>query len=290
MKIETADRTAAEKPAQPPRKKSPWETAPDFAALVAELFPKLIARAAPTAPLPGVSPKPAQPGTIEEALVKLTASGPTPVASPPVAPVAEAPAVEAVSEDAAPIDVSALPPVDEPTPELPEISVPVPVPAHVSIETAAPMPLPVVIDLPPPRPQTSTIPIAVAPPPPIAEVAPIDFDEDFMPVRDGHIGRASASITVGEGAERVNLRITADSQDVRVHAVTATPEAALQLQRGASELASSLARHGLNLANLSADSGGRGSREAPETAGDRELLEAEEIEETLIAAGVRAVI
>jgi hypothetical protein len=288
-------------------KKLPWETAADFSALVAELFPRLIARAAPTAPLLGNSPKPSFPGSIEEAIVALTNQ---PVAMPAPVPVTEAAteseaatggetATETATDDrGGKISLEGLEPVDEEQlPEIPlparvHMSAPQPVIATVTADIPAPLPLPL-IDLPAQRQPAITIPIAVAPPPPISEVAPLDFDEDFLPVRDGHIGRASASITVGDGAERVNLRITADSQDVKVHAVTATPEVAREFQRNAPELAASLAKHGLNLSNLSADAGGQRSSgtDHPENNNQHETADDEDHETShVVAAGVRAVI
>jgi Flagellar hook-length control protein FliK len=290
------------------RKPSPWETAPDFSSLIGQLVPKQIARTAPTAPMPGNAPRPVAPASIEEAVLALATqmgAAALPEAPAPAAAQAdeagealELPAVEIPTEAHA-LDVSELPPVEDelPSDEIVELA------KQAVSQSAAPLP-----DLqaapPPEMPALPAVELLVRPPPsvppplpalsppPVMAASSLDFDEDFLPVREAHFGRTSASITVGEGADQISLKITADSQDVKVHAVVATAETAQQLQRGAGELAQELARHGLNLSGLSADASGTGRHqgEAGEP-GDAESVESlSDLESPFIDAGVRAVI
>src|SRR5262249_34293597 len=89
------------------------------------------------------------------------------------------------------------------------------------------------------------VPVA-APEPPAPIVAP-----EPLPER-GHIGTQHAEVTIGDGDDRLSLRITATQNQIRVQAVAATAEMANAMHRGGDELREALARHGLELSDWNA--------------------------------------
>ncbi len=93
---------------------------------------------------------------------------------------------------------------------------------------------------------TASAPVQrAAPTRPTTPTAPTHTDTD--PATRGHIGANSAEITVGEGADRVTLRIAATHHTVRVEALAASPEMQSALKGDQSQLRDQLARHGLDL-------------------------------------------
>lgn len=117
-------------------------------------------------------------------------------------------------------------------------------------------------------------PIATAREPRVAEAAPPLPDPtagiearlraaelDPTPVT-GHIHAGKANLVVGEGAERVTLRISAESHRVKVEA-TVPSDLATSFREHKAELDASLKRHGLDLAGFSTNQDGAGSRELP---------------------------
>jgi hypothetical protein len=78
-------------------------------------------------------------------------------------------------------------------------------------------------------------------------------DDDAL--RRAHLGAQRAELVVGEGDERISLRVIADAHHVRVEAAAASPALAQALTAGTGELRAELARHGLALAAFIAESG-----------------------------------
>ncbi|HWE31229.1 MAG TPA: hypothetical protein VHB97_24650 [Polyangia bacterium] len=85
---------------------------------------------------------------------------------------------------------------------------------------------------------------------PVRATAPVE------PVVVPHSTSARASITVGEGADRIALTIAASAHHVRVQAAAASDAMASQLSNNAGSLRDALAGHGLTLAELNTGSAG----------------------------------
>jgi hypothetical protein len=81
---------------------------------------------------------------------------------------------------------------------------------------------------------------------------PPDADVDAAPER-GHIGTAKAEVVIGEGADKLSVRISAAGNQVRVEAAAASAGMALMIQRSSEELRAALSRHGLELRELGSD-------------------------------------
>jgi hypothetical protein len=85
--------------------------------------------------------------------------------------------------------------------------------------------------------------------PQVRAAAPVE-----IPQPPQHTGSARASITVGEGDDRVALQIAAHGAHVRVTASTASQQLANELNRDAGELREALRQHGLSLTEMHAGS------------------------------------
>jgi hypothetical protein len=83
--------------------------------------------------------------------------------------------------------------------------------------------------------------------PKVHAAAPIE-----LPQPPHHSGSARASITVGEGDDRVALHISTNGGHVRVTAAAASQQLANEMNRDAGDLRESLRQHGLDLAELHA--------------------------------------
>lgn len=91
---------------------------------------------------------------------------------------------------------------------------------------------------------TAPEPEAAAPP------SPPPHEVDAVPER-GHIGSAKAEVVIGEGQDKLAVRITAMGNQVRVEAAAASAGLAFAIQRSSEELRAALSRHGLELSELS---------------------------------------
>ena len=76
-----------------------------------------------------------------------------------------------------------------------------------------------------------------------------------MPLIRGHFGRERAEIVVGQGAERVSLRLAWDQQGLRVEAVVGTKTLAAALVASTNELRAALERRGITLHQFSVRGG-----------------------------------
>jgi len=153
------------------------------------------------------------------------------------------------------------------------------------IEVPEPIELPVPVDLAEPaleldlsdaleapaKPQHPIVLVAepLPLPAPVERQAPVAATEAARPIPvlelveepKGRIGPAVADITIGDGDDRVDLRIATHGPHVHVTAVAETAQMTA-LRDGASELAASLARHGLSL-DLATSDRRRSPQDAP---------------------------
>ncbi len=238
--------------------------------------------------MPDPQPKAQTPATIDDAAV--------PAAKPPASDAvaaAGAPKISAKSRSNGSVPASDAVTVTKMT----VIEAPRAVEVRPSAATvAAPAPAAMTPTNLPPHVHT---PKPAAAEPPSAGPATSTTAPDWSAPR-GHIGNAHAEIVVGEGADRVTLRITAAHHSVRVEALATSPELSLALQNSHAELRSQLSRHGLELADFSAgsqheqsaessDGGGQGRRPRLPNESDQNPTATPTNEPARPASGVRVV-
>jgi hypothetical protein len=145
----------------------------------------------------------------------------------------------------APIELKAseAPPADAPAPAPPS-------PAYAAVTMAvhdtitATASVAATAAAPTPTPTPAAAPASAATPAPVPAGAVPAAPE--LAIAHARLTPGRAEIALGEGAERVALRITADTRRVRVEAVAA-PAAARALSAGSDDLREALRRHGLEL-------------------------------------------
>lgn len=98
---------------------------------------------------------------------------------------------------------------------------------------------------------TAPPPVPAAPAPAPATLAMTAVDE----VTRARLSPSRAELVIGEGEARVALRVTASHQHVRIEATAADPSLASAIGAGVDALRSALARHGLELGDLTAGHG-----------------------------------
>lgn len=119
-------------------------------------------------------------------------------------------------------------------------------------------------------------PPAVAPAPAAGAPVATGLSDDGAPIT-GALHRSRIELCIGEGPDRVGLRIAAAGHAVRIEAVVASAHLAAGLREAAPSLRADLGRHGLVLDQLSTS---LGERHAPSQGGERSGMERPEATST----------
>jgi hypothetical protein len=126
-----------------------------------------------------------------------------------------------------------------------------PAPPSPGPATPPAAPPPPALGPPTPAPRADGPAGELAPPAPGAAAPTPPADDD--PLRQARLGAGRAELVLGDGDDRLTLRISAGARHVRIEAVAASAELATAFAAGTAELRHELARHGLALAALSAE-------------------------------------